>query len=94
MTDIKEKTVPTENTVQPGRYQHYKGQEYRVFGVAQHSETLMPMVVYQPLYGEGALWVRPLSMFTESVELPDGKKVPRFKYISPVESPIPIPITT
>ena len=65
-----------------GRYKHYKGKEYRVIGVAKHSETLEEMVIYEALYDnpEGKLWVRPKKMFEESVEV-DGKVVPRFKYI-------------
>ena len=51
-----------------------------VQGVARHSETMEEMVVYQALYGEGDMWVRPLKMFLEEVEV-DGQKVPRFKYI-------------
>lgn len=61
----------------PGRYRHYKGGEYEVLGVARHSETGESLVVYRPLYGERALWVRPLAMFTESVTV-DGKRVARF----------------
>ncbi len=61
----------------PGKYRHYKGNDYEVIGVATHSETREQLVVYRPLYGEGALWVRPLAMFTESVTV-DGKEVPRF----------------
>lgn len=64
----------------PGRYRHYKGNEYEVIGVATHSETAQALVVYRPLYGERALWVRPLEMFAESVEV-DGKLIPRFEYI-------------
>ena len=63
-----------------GRYRHYKGGEYTVMGVAQHSETGEALVVYRPEYGERGLWVRPLSMFQESVETPDGL-VPRFALI-------------
>ena len=63
--------------VERGRYRHYKGNEYEVIGMAQHSETREMMVVYRPLYGEGAMWVRPAAMFVEDV-LIDGKKVPRF----------------
>ena len=55
-----------------GRYRHYKGGEYTVMGVAQHSATGEVLVVYRPEYGERGLWVRPLSMFQESVETPDG----------------------
>jgi hypothetical protein len=67
--------LPTEPT--PGLYRHYKGNDYRVIGLARHSETLEPMVVYEALYGTGGLWVRPSAMFTETVEL-DGKPIPRF----------------
>ena len=63
-----------------GRYRHFKGKEYEVLGVARHSETLEEMVVYRALYGEGALWVRPASMFTQTVTL-EGKQIPRFLYI-------------
>ena len=60
-----------------GKYRHYKGNDYEVLGVATHSETREQLVVYRPLYGEGALWVRPLAMFLESVTI-DGRVVPRF----------------
>ena len=60
-----------------GRYRHFKGNEYRVLGVARHSETLEPMVVYQALYGEGGLWVRPAAMWNETVER-GGKTYKRF----------------
>ena len=63
-----------------GKYRHYKGNLYEVIGVARHSETLEEMVVYRALYGECGLWVRPLGMFLESVEI-DGKTVPRFAYV-------------
>lgn len=63
-----------------GKYKHYKGNSYEVIGVARHSETMEDLVVYRALYGELGLWVRPLKMFTEDVEI-DGKKIPRFKYI-------------
>jgi len=61
----------------PGRYRHYKGGAYEVLGVATHSETEERHVVYRPLYGEGALWIRPLEMFVEWVEV-DGEQKPRF----------------
>jgi hypothetical protein len=67
-------------TVKLGKYQHYKGNYYEVIGVAKHSETLEELVVYRALYGEGGLWVRPLVMFIEQVEV-DGKTVPRFEYL-------------
>lgn len=66
-----------------GRYRHYKGQEYAVFVLARHSETEELMVVYRTLYGDHSWWVRPLSMFSETV-LCDGVDVPRFSYIGPI----------
>ena len=66
--------------IKPGKYRHFKGKEYRVVGVAQHSETLEDMVVYQALYGEGDLWVRPAAMWDEHVSR-DGYSGPRFIYI-------------
>ena len=68
--------------IRPGRYRHFKGKEYEVLGVASHSETLEPMVVYRALYGEGGLWVRPAAMWTERVDR-DGYSGPRFTYIGP-----------
>ena len=64
----------------PGRYRHYKGGEYEVVGVARHSETLEPLVVYRPLYNASGLWVRPHAMFFEQVEVA-GKRQPRFSRI-------------
>lgn len=63
--------------VVPGLYRHYKGQRYRVLGTARHSETHESLVVYQALYGEHGLWVRPAAMFAENVTV-DGASVPRF----------------
>ena len=60
-----------------GIYKHYKGNKYKVLGIAKHSETLEEMVVYQALYGEMGVWVRPLSMWSEEVYV-DGKNVLRF----------------
>ena len=68
--------------VQPGRYRHFKGNEYEVLGVARHSETQEWHVVYRPLYGDGGMWVRPLAMFVETVTH-DGQSVPRFAYLGP-----------
>jgi len=65
----------------PGLYRHYKGNDYRVLGLARHSETRAPLVVYQALYGERGLWVRPAAMFVEDVEV-NGKSVPRFTRVS------------
>ncbi len=61
----------------PGIYRHYKGNDYLVIGLSRHSETCEPMVVYQALYGERGLWVRPAPMFLETIEV-GGKRVPRF----------------
>lgn len=63
-----------------GKYRHYKGKEYEVIGVAKHSETLEDLVVYRALYEENYLWVRPLEMFLEKVNV-GGKKFFRFEYI-------------
>jgi hypothetical protein len=71
--------LPTEP--RPGRYRHYKGGEYRVVGLARHSETLEPLVVYQALYGEHGLWVRPAAMWIESVTH-NGQPVPRFAFVA------------
>ncbi|WP_323750021.1 DUF1653 domain-containing protein [Marinobacter sp.] len=67
---------PTQ-TISPGRYRHYKGRDYEVIGVARHSETEESLVVYRCLYGDHSLWVRPLSMFRETVQV-SGEEVPRF----------------
>ena len=67
-----------------GRYRHYKGNEYDVYGVARHSETEQRLVVYRPRYGKRQLWVRPLDMFMETVSL-DGEDVPRFLLIAASE---------
>lgn len=64
-------------TVRPGRYRHYKGNDYQVIGIARHSETEEELVVYRCLYGDHSLWVRPLAMFMEEVEVA-GRLVPRF----------------
>jgi len=63
-----------------GRYRHFKGNEYQVLSLARHSETLEPMVVYQALYGERGIWVRPAMMWNETVER-DGSTYIRFTYI-------------
>ena len=65
--------------LQPGIYRHFKGNKYEVIGVARHSETEEELVVYRPLYGDGGLWVRPLAMFTETVER-DGESLRRFEW--------------
>jgi hypothetical protein len=68
------------NLIKLGKYQHYKGSFYKVEGLATHSETEEKMVVYRPLYGEQALWVRPLDMFIETVSI-NGATQPRFVFI-------------
>jgi hypothetical protein len=68
-------------TIRPGRYQHYKGNDYTVIGVARHSETLEELVVYRAEYGERGLWVRPAAMFQEIVEV-DGVTMPRFRWVA------------
>ncbi len=70
--------------IKPGRYRHFKGNEYEVIGTAKHSETLEEMVVYRALYGEFGLWVRPASMWEETVER-DEKTYQRFTYIGDSE---------
>lgn len=64
-------------TIKPGRYRHFKGNEYEVIGTARHSETLEEMVVYRALYDNGGLWVRPAAMWSEIVDR-DGYRGPRF----------------
>lgn len=64
-------------TIKPGIYRHFKGNRYEVIGIAKHSETLEPMVVYRALYGDGGFWVRPASMWLETVER-DGQTFQRF----------------
>ncbi|WP_283608770.1 DUF1653 domain-containing protein [Faecalispora anaeroviscerum] len=69
-----------EETLKPGRYRHFKGNEYELLYVARHSETLEEMVVYRALYGEGGIWVRPACMWSETVER-NGVSVARFSYL-------------
>lgn len=74
---FREVLMKTE--IRLGKWRHFKGGEYEVLGIAKHSETLEPMVVYRALYGEKEIWVRPLSMWNETVEL-DGKVYKRFTF--------------
>ena len=67
-------------SIKPGHYRHFKGKEYEVLGVARHSETEEDLVVYRALYGDFGLWIRPVSMWNETVER-DGKTFRRFTYI-------------
>ncbi len=66
--------------MQQGIYRHFKGNEYELLYIAKHSETLESMVVYKALYGEGGIWVRPLSMWNELIEH-KGKTVKRFEKV-------------
>jgi len=68
--------------IQPGRYRHYKGQDYEVLGTATHSETEEEFVVYRALYGERGLWIRPAAMFFEMVEV-EGRRAARFLRLDP-----------
>lgn len=68
--------------IEPGVYQHYKGKKYEVIGVGLETETLVPYVIYKPLYeSEIPYWIRPLAMFEENVEV-NGIEIPRFSKIS------------
>ncbi|MBP7073847.1 MAG: DUF1653 domain-containing protein [Rhabdochlamydiaceae bacterium] len=66
--------------LKPGIYQHYSGKQYEVLGVGRHSESLEELVIYRALYAPYDFWVRPLSMFIESVEI-NGQTTPRFQLI-------------
>ncbi len=67
-------------TIKAGIYRHYKNNLYQVIGVARHSETEEEHVVYRPLYGDRGLWIRPLAMFDETIEV-DGRPIKRFKFV-------------
>ena len=73
--------LPSLPAIATGRWRHYKGGEYEVVAVVRHSESLEPMVLYRPLYNQSGMWVRPYSMFLETVEI-DGKRQPRFILVS------------
>lgn len=79
--------LPPLPNLQPGRYRHYKGLDYEVLGVVRHSETLEPLVLYRPLYGERGDWVRPYAMFIGEVTV-GAIRQPRF---APVEAAAPPP---
>jgi hypothetical protein len=72
--------------IRPGRYRHYKGQDYEVLGTAKHSETQEEFVVYRALYGERGLWIRPATMFQETV-IVDGRRCPRFQLVTDDSAP-------
>lgn len=74
------------HAVPPGRYRHYKGNEYTVLGVARHSESLETLVVYRQEYGDRGLWVRPAAMFLETVVVA-GRSVPRFEFLGGAATP-------
>ncbi|HEY9239535.1 MAG TPA: DUF1653 domain-containing protein [Burkholderiaceae bacterium] len=76
--DTSQSTLPALPATRLGRYRHYKGGEYEVIGVARHSETHEPLVVYRPLSNATGWWVRPHAMFFEAVEI-DGRARPRFE---------------
>ena len=78
-----------QESIRPGRYRQFKGNEYEVLYLATHSETREPMVVYRALYGERGVWVRPASMWNETVTR-DGVTYRRFTYIGEGGEP-PIP---
>lgn len=67
-----------KSSIQPGRYRHYKGNEYTAIGTARHSETLEELVIYRQEYGDHGLWVRPKQMFSETINV-NGQDVPRFR---------------
>jgi hypothetical protein len=74
-------------SIRVGYYRHFKGMPYRVLGTARHSETMEDLVVYQALYGEHGLWVRPAAMFTETVQH-DGREQPRFAFERDATDPL------
>lgn len=76
------------NTIPLGLYQHYKGNYYQVWGFARHSETLEELVVYQALYGDYGLWVRPITLFTEIISY-NTKQVPRFQFVQDTVCRVP-----
>ena len=78
MTDAK---LPDLIETRKGKYRHYKGMLYEVLATVRHSETLEPMTLYRPLYGEHGLWVRPAAMFNEELVV-EGVRQPRFTWLS------------
>ncbi|SDP86487.1 DUF1653 domain-containing protein [Desulforhopalus singaporensis] len=69
--------------IKPGIYKHYKNKKYKVICQATHSETREEVIVYQCLYGDYSMWVRPKQMFTELIEV-EGRKIPRFEFVSEI----------
>ena len=82
--NISEKVMETDRSLIGKEFVHFKGGHYRLVGYAKDSETLEPMCVYEALYGDGGLWVRPAKMFFEDVEKP-GYSGPRFKLVKEVK---------
>jgi len=74
--------LPPLPAVPAGRYRHYKGGEYELVGAVRHSETLAPLALYRPLYGQATLWVRPWAMFFDNVVV-DGQVQRRFAPLGP-----------
>ncbi|AOA58761.1 DUF1653 domain-containing protein [Acinetobacter larvae] len=72
-------------SIQRGIYQHYKGPLYQVLYTAKHSETEELLVIYQCMYGDYSIWARPLSMFQEMINMPNGQQQPRFKLYQAVQ---------
>lgn len=70
------------DTPRPGIYRHYKGKDYRLYDIATHSETGELLAVYRPMYGDRALWVRPLSMWCEEIDV-GGERIQRFRLLHP-----------
>ena len=83
---MSEPELPPLPHTPPGRYRHYKGGEYEVIGVARHSESLEPFVIYRPLYNATGWWLRPHSMFFGSVMV-EGRQQPRFAAVKPAIKP-------
>ena len=79
-TDVNHTAKEISKQIQPGVYRHFKGNQYAVLYIAKNSETSEAMVVYRQLYGDSEVWVRPLSMFTETVQF-NGEAIPRFTYL-------------
>ena len=82
--DINMDLKQVEKSIPLGRYRHFKGNDYEVIALARHSETEEPMVVYRALYGDGGIWVRPASMWNETVER-DGRAYKRFYRLDRIE---------
>ncbi len=79
------------NNIKLGKYRHFQGKLYKVIGISKHTGTLEELVVYEALFhsemfGHNALWARPRKSFFEIVLTSDGKKVPRFEYVGPMEN--------